>query len=113
MGSRWNLDLYNYTVTKGLGMNEDGYFEYHLTCETLGTAPNGVFGMLTPILDTYTNLHYAELVEVLIEGDNESSDAEIDEYYINIVDSKTTDGNVSQYKQWCSDYTGGPKSYVS
>lgn len=106
MGSRWNLDLYNYTVTKGLGMNEDGYFEYHLTCETLGTAPNGVFGMLTPILDTYTNLHYAELVEVLIEGDNESSDAEIDEYYINIVDSKTTDGNVSQYKQWCSDYNG-------
>lgn len=106
IGSRWNYDLYNYEVTKFIGINEESMYEYELTCEDTGTAPNSVFGTLTPITYFPTGLSYAELTECLIEGENETSNDGIREAYFETINSSARDGNVDQYKSWCNEYTG-------
>lgn len=105
LGSRWSCDLYNYVVTEYLG-EEDGYYTYRMTCETEGTAPNNVVGTLVAIDDLPENLNYSELVECLIEGENETPDEKIKSTYYQYVNSTKTDGNVSQYEQWCKEYVG-------
>lgn len=106
IGSRWNLDLYNYTVIEYIGQNKQSNYEYQLRVETRGTAPNNVFGKLTPILDIPTGLQTAILTEMLIEGENETPDDEITDYYLNTINGTATDGNVAQYKLWCSEFKG-------
>lgn len=105
IGSRWNCELYNYTVTEYLGL-EDTYYAYQLKCESVGTAPNNMTGDLTPITDAPANLSYAKLIECLIEGENETSDEDIKTAYYEYVNSTITDGNTNQYKRWCDEYDG-------
>lgn len=105
IGSRWNYDLYNYTVTEFIGMN-GGYYTYKMECDTLGTAPNNQTGDLTPITESPTGLEYAKVTECLIEGENETSDEDIRVAYYEYVNSMVSDGNVAQYKRWCSEYEG-------
>lgn len=105
IGSRWNCDLYNYEVTEYLGL-EDGYHAYKLACETVGTAPNNQVGQLTAITYIPDGLNYAQLIECLIEGENETSDEDIRTAYYEFVNSVATDGNVKQYEQWCNEYDG-------
>lgn len=105
MGSQWNCELYNYTVTEYLG-KEDGYFAYRMECDTVGTTPNNQTGTLTPITDIPSNLAYAQLVECLVEGENETSDDDIRTSYFNFVTNADTGGNVAQYKRWCEEYQG-------
>lgn len=112
IGSRWNCDLYNYEVTKYIGVNEDSKYEYELTCETTGTAPNMALGTLTPISYFPVNLNYAELIECIIEGEDERSNDDIRETYFNTLNSYATDGNVNQYKVWCNEYNGIGNSKV-
>lgn len=103
--SRWNCDLYNYTVTDYIGF-ENGYHTYKLKCESEGTAPNNTAGDLTPITDAPTNLSYAKLVECLIEGENETSDEDVRAAYYEFINSTATDGNANQYKRWCAEFEG-------
>lgn len=105
IGSRWNCELYNYTVTEYLGL-EDIYHAYQLKCESVGTAPNNMTGDLTPITDAPSDLSYAKLIECLIEGENETSDEDIKTAYYEFVNSTATDGNTNQYKRWCDEYEG-------
>lgn len=105
IGSRWNCDLYNYTIDEYLGM-EGEYYTYSMRGETLGTAPNNVRGSLTAITDIPTGLTYAELIDCLIEGENEDSDEAIREAYYEYVNSTVSDGNIAQYQRWCSEYDG-------
>lgn len=100
VGSRWNLDLYNYTCTADLGQNESALYEYELTCEQLGGAPNTVTGDLTPIDVPPAGLTIARIVGVIISGRDEFTNSEIDEYYNNRVNGTISDGNVAQYEQW-------------
>lgn len=111
IGSQWNCELYNYTVTEYLG-KEDTYFTYRMECDTVGTTPNNQIGTLTPITDTPSELTYAQLVECLIEGENETSDEDIKTAYKNFVNSTDRDGNTDQYKKWCSEYQGIGNSKV-
>ena len=106
IGSRWNRDLYNFTVTEYLGINSNNRYEYKLECETYGTAPNNSVGELTPITDAPSGLTYAMLVECLIEGENEKTDDEVKRTYFDYVNSNVSDGNVAQYERWCSEYDG-------
>ena len=107
IGSRWNCDLFNYVVTEFIGVNSDtGYYEYQMDCETLGTAPNVQIGDLTAITDIPNGLNYAKLTKCIIEGENETSDEDIKTAYFEYVNSVATDGNVAQYKRWCSEYDG-------
>ena len=105
IGSRWNCDLYNYEVVEYLGL-EDEYHTYKLECETLGSSPNNQTGDLTPITDNPSGLSYAKITECLIEGENESTDDEIIKAYYEYIGSSVADGNVAQYKRWCSEYDG-------
>lgn len=105
IGSRWNCDLYNYTVTEFIGMNGE-YYTYKMDCDTTGTAPNNQTGTLTPISDNPTGLEYAEVTECLVEGENEMTDDEIREAYKEFMNSSVSDGNVAQYERWCSEYEG-------
>lgn len=105
ISSRWNCDLYNYTVTEYIG-EEDGYHAYKLECETAGSEPNNTTGDLTAITDMPNDLTYAKVVECIIEGENTKSDDEIRKAYFEFVNSTVTDGNISQYERWCSEYEG-------
>ena len=105
IGSRWNCDLYNFVVTEYIGV-EDEYHAYRMECETVGTAPNNQTGDLTPITDAPHNLTYAQIVECLIEGENETPDEAIRQAYFDYVNSIATDGNVNQYYVWCNEFDG-------
>ena len=106
IGSRWNCDLYNYTVTEFIGEDEDGNYTYRMECETVGTAPNNTTGTLIAITTVPNDLQYAELTECLIEGENENTDDEIRVAYFNHVNGVAIDGNLQQYKNWCDTYDG-------
>ena len=104
IGSRWNCDLYNYEVAEYIGA-EGEYHAYELLCETGGTAPNNTKGDLTPIGNIPDEWNYAELVECLIGGENETSDEDIKAAYYDYINDTQTDGNVAQYEKWCNEYT--------
>lgn len=105
IGSRWNCELFNYTVTESLGMNGE-YYTYQMECDTAGTAPNNLTGDLTAITDIPTGLNYSKVTECLIEGENETSDEDVKTAYFDFVNSTVSDGNVGQYERWCSEYDG-------
>lgn len=106
LNTKWALDLYNYTVTKYIGINELGDYEYQLTCDTTGVAPNGLTGTITPINYSPPGLNKSEITSIIINGENEKTDDEITKYYINNVNGTATDGNIEQYKQWCDKFNG-------
>jgi uncharacterized phage protein gp47/JayE len=106
IGSRWNCDLYNYVVTDYLGIDDSGYHAYRMTCESVGSSPNNQVGDLVAITDIPSGLTFASLVECLIEGENETSDDDIRTAYYEYINSTASDGNVNQYKRWCSEYDG-------
>lgn len=106
IGSRWNCELFNYEVTEYIGQDEDGNYEYRMQCETAGSDPNNQTGDLTAITNVPTGLQTARVVECLIEGENETADEDIRTAYFDYVNSVATDGNVAQYKRWCSEYDG-------
>lgn len=103
--SRWNCELFNYTITEYIGQ-EDGYHAYEALCETTGSDPNNQTGDLTAITDIPQGLSYAKVVECLIEGENETSDEDIRVAYYEYVRNLVMDGNVNQYKRWCAEYPG-------
>lgn len=103
IGSRWNCDLYNFTVTEYIGKNGD-YYTYRMKCESAGSGANNQTGNLTPITDVPIGLTYAKITECLIEGENETSDEDIRTAYYEFVNSAVSNGNVAQYKRWCSEY---------
>ena len=105
IGSRWNYDEYNYVVVEYIGINNSQYC-YKVQCETSGIEPNSLIGDLTPISDAPADLTTAELVGCLVEGKDETPDDEIRAAYYEYLNSKATDGNVNQYKRWCSEYDG-------
>ena len=106
IGSRWNCELFNYTVTEYIGLDADGNYEYQMQCDTYGTSPNNQTGDLTPITDYITGLTVAKVIECLIEGENETPTDGIRDAYYEFVNNVARDGNVAQYKRWCSEYAG-------
>lgn len=105
IGSRWNFELYNYTVTEYLG-TEDNYYVYQMVVDTPGTAPNNVVGDLTAITDMPAGLSYARVTECLIQGENETDDETIRKIYFDTLSNTAIDGNVAQYRMWCNEYNG-------
>ena len=106
IGSRWNCDIYNYTVLEYIGVDDNGKHQYYLQCETEGTSPNNTLGSLSAITEMPDGLTYAELVGCVIEGENETDDDSIRAAYKDYLKNSVSDGNVQQYKQWCSEYDG-------
>lgn len=112
IGSRWNFDLYNYTVTEYIGVDAESHYTYRMDCDTEGTAPNNQTGDLTAITDIPAGLTYAQVVECLIDGEDETPDEDVVSAYYEYVKNTATDGNVNQYKRWCNEYPGIGNSKV-
>ena len=107
IGSRWNCDLFNYTVENLIEKDSaTNYYKYEMLCETAGAEPNTVTGSLTAITDFPSDLTHAELTECLVEGEDELSEDEIRSLYYDFINSTASDGNVGQYERWCSEYDG-------
>lgn len=111
IGSRWNCDLYNFIVTELIG-NEGEHYNYKLQCETVGKTPNTQTGTLVPITDVPVGLTYAELIECIIEGEDETSDEDIKKIYNERILGSISDGNINQYKLWCNEYEGVGNSKI-
>lgn len=107
IGSRFNLDKFNYSVINKLSnptsVNE--YYVFELVCETAGSEPNSYLGDLTPIT-FIDNLSHAELTSVMIYGEDEE-DTEAFRYRLQLhVKTPPINGNVSQYDEWLAEYDG-------
>lgn len=107
IGSRFNLDKFNYTVISKLSdpVGENKYYTFELVCETAGAEPNSYLGDLTPITFV-SKLSYAKLTTVLIYGEDEE-ETEAFRYRLQVhVKKPPVNGNVSQYDEWLSEYDG-------
>lgn len=105
VGSRWNCDLYNYTVTEFIDI-VDGRWEYYMQCETAGSAPNMTMGEITPINYVNNDLKNASIIGIVATAQDEWTDDEIRSAYIEHVNNYAIDGNVAQYKKWAREYPG-------
>lgn len=92
IGNRFSLDDYNYTVVKKV---EDGV--YQLQCETIGAEANGITGQLIPI-DYIQGLTRAELVEVLILGEDEEETENLRARFLQSTKAEQFGGNKIDYK---------------
>lgn len=102
VGARFSLNIFNYTVTEVIEGEEH---TYRATCETAGTAPNTIKGRLTPI--TYiAGLTSAEITEVLVEGEDATTQEELLEKYTNSFVNEAFGGNVTEYKAQVSRIDG-------
>jgi uncharacterized phage protein gp47/JayE len=102
IGARFSLNIFSYTVTEAIEGEE---YAYRATCGTAGSEPNTIKGTLTPI--TYVKgLTSAEITEVLVEGEDATTQAELLEEYINSFTNDSFGGNVTQYKEEVSEITG-------
>ena len=115
IGSRWNCDKFNYVVLEQVETTDgedETVFVYLMQCETPGTEPNNVIGVLTPIDFVSNALTYAALVEVAIYGEDEASDSEIRDMYQLYITDTLVDGNIAQYYYWAETFDGIGKAKV-
>lgn len=113
IGTRFNNDLYNYSVIELIKepSGSDEYYHYKLLCDTAGSAPNNTFGNLTPI-DYVQDLEWAQLTDVIKAGEDEEDTDAMRIRYFYAVNNSHTDGNVAQYKYWADEFDGVGRSKV-
>lgn len=106
-GTRFNLDTLNYIV---LSKIQQGY--YQVECEEEGIIGNQQLGIALPI-EYVENLELAELMEVLIPGEEEEDVEAFRERYFSSFQNKSFGGNIADYKEEVKkiDGVGGVKVY--
>ena len=107
VGSRFNLDKFNYNVIAKLASptTDNPYYICELVCETAGAEPNDYFGDLTPIT-FIANISHAKLISNIIYGEDEE-ETEAYRYRIQTkIRNPAIDGNVAQYEAWLDEYDG-------
>lgn len=92
IGSRFSLEKLNYKVTEKIA---DG--QYKVVCETFGEEGNAHFGKLIPI-QYIDGLETAELVEVLINGEDEEDTESLRKRYFQSLEAEAFGGNKMDYK---------------
>lgn len=107
IGSRFSCDDLNYTTLEKI---ED--HKYKLQCETLGVEGNKHFGQLIPT-EYIDKLETAELIELLIPGEDEEETESLRQKYYNTLESESFGGNVADYKEKVNKISGvgGVKVY--
>lgn len=113
IGTRFNNDLYNYSVIELIKepSGADEYYHYKLLCDTAGSAPNNTFGNLTPI-DYVQDLEWAQLTNLIKPGEDEEDTEAMRIRYFYAVNNSHTDGNVAQYKYWADEFDGVGRSKI-
>ena len=109
IGSRFSIDVFNYTVNEVISDEEHSY---KLMCETAGSEPNGYTGQLIPV-DYIKGLTKAEITEILIPGEDEEETESFRQRYLNSFDSQAFGGNIQDYKEKVNAIqgVGGVKVY--
>jgi uncharacterized phage protein gp47/JayE len=113
IGTRFNLDEFNYSVIEKLSdpTDENEYYTFLLVCETGGSEPNTHLGTLTPI-SFVSDLTHSELTEVSVYGEDEE-ETEVYRYRLQMhVQEPPVGGNVAQYNEWLNTYDGVGKYKV-
>lgn len=107
ISSRFSLDDLNYIVIEKI----DNY-NFKVQCETSGVEGNSHFGTLLPI-DYIAGLTTAELVEVLIPGEDDEEVEQLRQRYYENLESSSFGGNQADYKEKTKalDGVGGVKVY--
>lgn len=107
IGSRFSLENLNYIVTEKIEP-----FKFKLMCETKGLEGNRHFGTLIPI-EYIDGLEKAELVELIVPGEEEEDTESIRKRYFSTLDSQAFGGNISDYKEKVNKLQGigGVKVY--
>lgn len=105
IGSRFSLDSLNYVVVEKIS---EGLFK--LQCEDVG--PILDLGSLIPI-EYIEGLESAELIEILINGENEEDEDSLRKRYYNSLESEAFGGNIADYKEKVNKLqdVGGVKVY--
>lgn len=101
-GERFSIDEYNYAVVEPIDVSEG---TYKVQCETAGTTPNQILGSLLPI-EYVDGLETAELIEVLIPGEDEEDVETFRQRYFNSFTDQAFGGNKADYKEKINDIEG-------
>lgn len=107
LGSRFSLDELNYVTIKKIGTGA-----YQMECETEGIVGNSSFGTLIPI-EYINGLTSAELVELLVPGEDEESTESLRKRYLESFEALAFGGNRKDYvdKVHALKGVGGVKVY--
>lgn len=100
IGQMFRLNKINYIITE---KNMSG--EYKAQASIPGKVGNIEFGQLLPI-EPIENLGSAILSDVLIPGEDEESDAELYQRFLETVKYPATSGNKAHYKIWATEVAG-------
>lgn len=100
--SRFSIGKYHYVSGKRL--NEETY-EYEMTCEEPGSAPNLILGNLVAI-EYIERLGTAELVEILTPGNDEEEEEHFRSRFLQAVRKPSSSGNVYDYYNWATECSG-------
>lgn len=90
--TRFSGDNLNYTVTEKIATGQ-----FRLLCETPGAAGNQYQGNLFPI-DYVEGLGAARLADILINGEDEESDEDLLDRYMDSLQAQAYGGNKADYK---------------
>ena len=93
LGTRFSIEQYNYQTEELISSDNHSY---RMVCETAGEEPNHVLGTLTPI-DYVEGLQSAELVDILVPGEEKEDTESIRARYMATFDDQSFGGNRADY----------------
>jgi uncharacterized phage protein gp47/JayE len=99
IGSRWGLNETTYKVVEELATNV-----FSAACEQSGEVGNIYSGPLDNI-DNISGVA-ATLTDVISSGEDEESDSDLRARFYSLVQSTSTSGNISDYKNWALEVSG-------
>ncbi len=107
IGSRFTLSELAYQVIEKIGENQ-----YKLLCESAGEEGNYRFGTIIPV-EYIDGLKEAQIVQVLINGEDEESTEDFRERYFKSFEAQSFGGNISDYREKINELqgVGGTKIY--
>lgn len=100
IGTRFSCDDLNFKVTEIMPAEDstNAYLSYRVVCETAGKVANDYTGTLIPV-EYIDGLTSANLVELLIPGDDEEDTEVFRKRVIDALQSQAFGGNQADYKQ--------------
>lgn len=100
IGSRYSYEDLNYVVLSKLGVGQ-----FVVECETAGVIGNQFSGSLLPI-DFINGLAKAELVDLLVSGEDTETGSALFDRYQDRVTKAITSANKNQYVNWAREVPG-------
>lgn len=100
VGTRFSCEDLNFVVTARMDTEDDTEtgLSHQVTCETLGAVANGYGGTLIPV-EYVQGLTRAELVELLIPGDDEEETEAFRQRVLDSFQSQAFGGNQADYRE--------------